>query len=188
MHTRAYVLLYAAVSCQLRHDAQGTLTLAEECHALSSEHWFRLWRAWSALLRGWALAELGRPEEGLAWMREWLGKWRMSGLRAGMPHHLGLLAEVHLRLGQPHEALLAVHEGLKWGEAVGERFYEAELHRIGAEAQRALGQEEEAHAGFLQAVRIAREQGAGEYERHALLAMNAPSAEPGLGAEARGPV
>ncbi|QRN98053.1 protein kinase [Archangium violaceum] len=187
-HTRAYVLLYAAVSCQLRHDARGTLELAEECHALSREHWFRLWLVWSGLLRGWARAELGLPEKGLEQMREWLGKWRTAGLRAGMPHHLGLLAEVHLRLGHPHEALLSVHEGLKWGEAVGERFYEAELHRIGAEAQRSLGHEEEAHGCFLEAVRVAREQGAGGYERHALLAMGRSPAEPGPGAETPRPV
>ncbi|WP_257451775.1 protein kinase domain-containing protein [Archangium lipolyticum] len=188
VHTRAYVLLYAALSCQLCRDARGTLELAEECHALSREHWFRLWLVWSGLLRGWALAELGQAEKGLEQMRDGLSRWRMVGLRAGMPHHLGLLAEVHLRLGQPQEALLSVHEGLKWGEAVGEHFYEAELHRIGAEAQRALGHEEEAREGFLQAVRIAREQGAGGYERHALLAMESSPGEPGAGAEAPRPV
>ncbi len=185
-NTRAYVLLYAALSCQLRGDAQGTLELAEECHAISREHWFRLWLEWSVLLRGWALSELGRPEEGLSLMREGLSRWRMMGLRAGMPQNLGLLAEVHLRLGQPHEALLAVLEGLKWVEAVGERFYEAELHRIGGEAQRALGHEAEAGESFLQAVRIAREQGAREYERHIALALGSPPGEAGMHVEAPG--
>jgi serine/threonine protein kinase/tetratricopeptide (TPR) repeat protein/ABC-type transport system involved in cytochrome c biogenesis ATPase subunit len=185
-NTRAYVLLYAAVSCQLRGDAQGTLKLAEECHALSREHWFRLWLDWSVLLQGWALSELGRPELGLARMREGLGRWRMMGLRAGMPHNLGLLAEVHLRLGRPREALLAVHEGLKWVEAVGERFYEAELYRIGGQAWRALGHEVEGRESLLQAVRIAREQGAREYERHSVLALGSPPGVVGTHEEAPG--
>ncbi|WNG51580.1 protein kinase [Archangium minus] len=175
-HTRAYVLLYAAASCQLRRDARGTLELTEECHALSREHWFQLWLMWSGLLRGWALAELGRPEEGLAQTREWLGRWRMAGLRAGMPHHLGRLAEVHLRLRQPREALLGVREALRWAEASGEHFYDSALYRIEAEARWALGQEEEARASLRQAVRIAREQGAEEYERQALGALG-PSTE-----------
>ncbi|WP_158502178.1 protein kinase [Vitiosangium sp. GDMCC 1.1324] len=184
-NTRTYVLLYAALSCQLRRDAQGTLKLAEECHALAREHWLRLWSEWSALLRGWALAELGLPKEGLEQMLEGLGRWRVSGLRAGMPQHLGLLAQVHLRLGQPHEALLAVREGKKWMEAVGERYYAAGLQRIEGEALRAQGHEEEARASLLESVRIAREQGAGEYERQALLVLEHP-VEPGLHAHVPG--
>jgi serine/threonine protein kinase/tetratricopeptide (TPR) repeat protein/ABC-type transport system involved in cytochrome c biogenesis ATPase subunit len=183
-NTRAYVLLYSALSCQLRRDVQGTLRFAEECHAVSREHWFRLWLEWSGLLRGWALAQLGRPEEGLAQLRQWLGRWRVTGLKAGMPHNLGLLAEVHLRLHQPGEALFAVHEGLKWAEAVGERFYEAELYRIGAEAERALGHEEAARESLLQAVRIARAQGAREYEHHAVRALGPPPGVSGGRAEA----
>jgi serine/threonine protein kinase/tetratricopeptide (TPR) repeat protein/ABC-type transport system involved in cytochrome c biogenesis ATPase subunit len=185
-NTRAYVLLYAALSCQLRGDARGTLALAEACHAVSREHWFRLWLEWSVLLRGWALSELGRAEEGLALMREGLCRWRMMGLRAGMPHNLGLLAQVHLRLGRPREALLAVLEGLKWVEAVGERFYEAELYRIGGQARRALGHEAEARESFRQAARIAREQGAREYERHLVLALGSPPGAAGTHVEAPG--
>ena len=184
-NTRAYVLLYAALSCQVRGDARGTLALAEECHALASERWLRLFIEWSGLLRGWALARLGQPGKGLEQMREFLGRWRMTGLRAGMPHNLGMLAEVHLGLGEPREALVAVHEGLRWVEAVGERSYEAELHRIGARAHQALGHAQEAHASLLEALRIAREQGAGQFERHALRALERP-AGPEPGAEVPG--
>ena len=46
------------------------------------EHWLRLWLEWSGLLCGWAQAELGSPERGLARMLEGLGRWRMVGLRA----------------------------------------------------------------------------------------------------------
>jgi serine/threonine protein kinase/tetratricopeptide (TPR) repeat protein len=174
-NTRAYVLLYAALSCQLRHDARGTLALAEECHAFAREHWLRLWLEWSNLLCGWAQSELGEPERGLARMREGLGRWRMVGLRAGMPLHLGLLAEVHLRLRQPHEALLTVLEGMKWVEATGERYFEAGLYRLEGEARRVLGDEAGARASLLESVRIAREQGAGEYERQALRVLGAPA-------------
>jgi serine/threonine protein kinase/tetratricopeptide (TPR) repeat protein/ABC-type transport system involved in cytochrome c biogenesis ATPase subunit len=179
-NTRAYALLYAALSCQVRGDARGTLALAEECHTLADEHWLRLFTVWSGLLRAWALARLGQPAQGLEQLRAGLGRWRMTGLRAGMPHNLGMLAEVHLWLGQPREALLAVQEGRRWAEAVGECSYAAELHRIEAEARRALGQEVEAHASLLEAVRIARAQGAGEFERHALRALERPAGpEPG---------
>jgi hypothetical protein len=46
-----------------------------------------------------------------------------------MNHNLGMLAEIHRKLGQPMEVLAAVDEALKCGEKVGESFYNAELHR-----------------------------------------------------------
>jgi tetratricopeptide (TPR) repeat protein len=166
LHTLAYALHYTALGCQLRRDARGTLLLAEECHALAREHGFRLWLVWSALLCSWALGELGQPAEALALMRQWLEQWRATGIRAGMPHNLGMLAELHLKQGQVPEALEALREGLEWVEAVGERSYEAPLHRLRGEALRRLGREEEARECLQHALRLAQAQGALGYARH----------------------
>ncbi|WP_164016495.1 protein kinase domain-containing protein [Pyxidicoccus trucidator] len=179
-HTLAYVLTYAGVARMMRRDAAGTLKLAEENHALSREHWFRLWLMWSGLLLGWARSELGHPEEGLVQVRCWLGQWRKAGVRAGMPHNIGLLAEVHLRLGQPHEALSAAREGLKWVAAYRESYFESELYRIEGEALRALGRLEEARDSFLQGVRVAYVQGAHGFEQHSLEELDQPRPEAGI--------
>ncbi|WP_366934972.1 protein kinase domain-containing protein, partial [Pyxidicoccus fallax] len=182
-HTRAFVLTYGSLARMMRRDAPGTLKLAEKCQALSREHWFRLWLMWSGLLQGWALSALGHPEDGLRRMRHSLGQWRRAGVRAGMPLHLALLAEVHLRLGEPHTARAVAREGLRWVAAVSEPYYESELHRIEGEALRALGREEEARACFLQAARVARAQAAYGFEQHALEALGLSPSGPGMRAE-----
>ncbi|ATB34142.1 protein kinase domain-containing protein [Melittangium boletus] len=170
--TRAYVLLYAAVACQMRGDARGTLALAEASLDLAHEHRVRLlveWVTWAGLLRAWALSELGLNEVGLEQMRLGLSRWRMAGLNGGLSYHVGMLAQVHLRRGQPQESLRAVNAALQWVESLDERFYEAELYRVGGQAWRALGDETRAREFLQNAARIAHEQGAGRFERRALL-------------------
>ena len=164
-HTLAAALLYTALAAQIRRDARETLRLAEECHALAREHWFRLWLVWSPLLRAWALSELGQPEEALVLMHKGLEYWKQTGIHAGWPHNLGMLADIHLRLGQAQEALGVLDEGLEWADKVGERSYEAELHRLRGEALRVLGREEEARESFLEALSQAWRQDAHGYAR-----------------------
>ena len=166
-HSLACALTYVAVTCQSRREARLTLQWADKCIALSSKHGFRLWLGWSTILRSWALSELGRPEEGLALMQQALAHWRASGIPAGMHYHLGMLAEIHLKLEQPRRALEALDDALNFVETVGEGFYTAELHRLRGTALYELGRQEEGSKCFHQAIRLAREQGARTYERYA---------------------
>ncbi|ATB38708.1 hypothetical protein CYFUS_004143 [Cystobacter fuscus] len=176
--TRAYVLLYAAMACQVRGDARGTLSRAE-AH-LELAHQVRLlteW-VWVGMLRAWALSELGLPEAGLVQMRQGLSRWRLVGMHASMTYFVGMLAQVHLRRRRPQEALRAVNEALRWAESTGERFYESEVYRVGAQAWRELGDEERAREFFQRAVHIAREQGAGLFEQRALRLLEPHEARP----------
>jgi tetratricopeptide (TPR) repeat protein len=178
--THAYVLLYAAVACQMRGDARGTLALAEASLELAREHRVGLlveWVTWAGLLRAWALSELGLPEEGLVQMRLGLSRWRLVGRHAGMPSFVGMLAQVHLRRGQPQEALRAVNAARHWVASVGERLHEAEVYRIGAQAWRELGDEVRTREFLERAVRIAREQGATLFERRALWLLESHEAD-----------
>ncbi|WNG16713.1 protein kinase [Cystobacter fuscus] len=180
--THAYVLLYSAVASQFQGDARRTLALAEACLELVREHRVRLlveWVMWVGMLRAWALSELQLPEAGLAQMRLGLGRWRLVGLHAAIPHFVGLLAQVHLRRRRPQEALRAVNEALRWVESTGERFFEAEVYRVGAQAWRELGDEARALEFLERAVHIAREQGAGLFEQRALLLLESHEARPG---------
>ncbi|MFY0563983.1 protein kinase domain-containing protein [Archangium lansingense] len=166
-HTLAFALNYLALACQLRRDAACALKWADQCIALSNEHRFRLWSAWSTLVRSWALSELGQPQEGMALMQQALAHWRASGIPAGMNYNLARLAELHLKLGQRWEALANVDEALKLVEQEREHYFDAELHRLRGEILQKLGWEEEGRECFLRALRIAREQGSLTYERHA---------------------
>ncbi|OJH38780.1 protein kinase domain-containing protein [Cystobacter ferrugineus] len=175
--TRAYVLLYAALACQKRGDARGTLSWAEACLEIARERLLKEWAMWVGMLRAWALSELGLPEAGLVQMRQGLGRWRLVGLNSGLSYLVGLLAQVHLRRRRPQEALRAVNEALRWVESAGEHFYEAEVYRVGAQAWRALGDETRAREFLQRAVHVAREQGTRLFEQRALRLLESPESE-----------
>jgi serine/threonine protein kinase/tetratricopeptide (TPR) repeat protein len=171
-HTTAFALIQLAVGSHFGEDAQGVLRWTEVAGRLADENRFRMWRAWAVLIQSWGLAALGRPQEGLRLMREASEFLRTSGILAyQFNYNLGIRADILLRLGQPREALATLDEALEWLEAVGERFYEAELYRLRGEALRRLGREEEARENFLQALRSAQAQGASAFERKARQAL-----------------
>ncbi|MET0404143.1 MAG: AAA family ATPase, partial [Cystobacter sp.] len=167
-HSLAFALTYVSLSCQLRRDSECTGEMVARCIALSSEHHFRIWLGWSVFIQSWVLAERGRVREGLETLRANLKRWRRAGMRAGMPLFLGMLAELHLKLGEFPQGLTAVSHALGWANAVGEHSYEVELHRIRGELLRALGREGDAVAAFSLALDVARRQGSEGFGRRVL--------------------
>jgi class 3 adenylate cyclase/tetratricopeptide (TPR) repeat protein len=187
-HTTAFVLIQLAIGCHFREDARGVLRWTGEAGRLADENRFRMWRAWASMFRSWGLAAVGRPQEGLRLIQEASEYLRTSGIKAyQFNYNLGIRADILLRLGQPEAALETLDEALRWLDTVGERFYEAELHRLRGEALRRLGREEEAREDFFQAMRTARAQGARAFEQKAREALGlgpqweAPSADVGSG-------
>ncbi|WP_187344910.1 protein kinase domain-containing protein [Cystobacter ferrugineus] len=166
-HTLAFALTYCAIGSQLRWDANTTLALTEQCIPLAREHRFVLWYLWPSVLRAWALSELGRPEEGLVLIQQIQRQWEHSGILAGNHHNLGMLATIHLRLGQVKEGLAVVDEALTWPPRTEEYSYLPELHRARGELLRMAGREAEAYTAFLEAIHFAHEHGMVVYEQRA---------------------
>ncbi|MFY0563214.1 protein kinase domain-containing protein [Archangium lansingense] len=168
-HTSAMVLNYICVACQLRREARCALEWSAQAISLAHEHGFRASEIWATLIHGWAMGELGRAQEGLALIRNGIAAWMGPGISAGLFHQdLGLLSELHLKLGQPHEALALLDEALERAPTEGQHFYEAELHRLRGETMRMLGHDSEARECFLRAIQVARQQGARAFEQRAL--------------------
>ena len=118
---------------------------------------------------GWAQAEAGNIDEGLARMRDGVAAIRALGSEEFRTYFLGLLAETLANAGQSGPALDVVAEALAAVERTGERFYAAELHRLRGELLLATGHGAAEIAGSLQAaLEIARCQGALALERRAL--------------------
>lgn len=82
--------------------------------------------------QGWALAEQGQPDEGIARMRAGIQASLNLGARFGLTHHLAVLADSCLRAGRIEEGLAGVAEALAIAEA-GWRSMNPELYRIQAE-------------------------------------------------------
>jgi hypothetical protein len=53
------------------------------------------------VLRGWLLAQEERPEEGASLVRQGIAALDALGAVFHRSHHLGLLAGIHARLGDP---------------------------------------------------------------------------------------
>ena len=101
--------------------------------ALSAEHGFTQLLAYATVLRGWAMAEQGRNEEGIAQLQEGLAASRATGAELGRPYFLCLLAEAYMVTGGLDDGLNALTEALAAADENEIRFYEAETHRLKGE-------------------------------------------------------
>jgi predicted ATPase len=149
--------------------------------AAQAEHLIRLcesegigfWLAGGRVFQGWAMAELGRPEAGIDAIHQGLEGWAASGSALIRPYNLALLAEAEARRGRIGEALRVVAEAIETAQATGERWYEAELHRLRAVLLLQGGDSEtaEPEAGLRRALALAREQGARALELRAAVSL-----------------
>ncbi|RDK10287.1 adenylate/guanylate cyclase domain-containing protein [Cupriavidus lacunae] len=173
----AHALCFVAELHQFRRDPRLTQEYAEACIALSTEQGFPFWLAWTTILRGWALAEQGQQQEGIAQMRQGLAAYQATGATLGYSHFQALLAQAYGHMGQIDSGLSALAEAKDAVERVGERYCEAEWHRVkgelilqssGLHGLRSGG-EAEAEACFRNAIAVARRQHARSLELRATL-------------------
>lgn len=174
-----HCLVFTAELHQFQRDAQQTRESAEAAMALATEQGFPFWLAWAPILRGWALAVQGNSEDGIAQIRQGLAAYRATGAERERSYFLALLAECYGNAGQADAGLNVLDEALAIVDRTGERFHEAELHRLKGELMlHASGMEGDppAHAGeaevcFHKAIAVARHQGAKSLELRAILSL-----------------
>jgi predicted ATPase/DNA-binding winged helix-turn-helix (wHTH) protein len=169
----SYACHLAAGLHQWRREYQAVQELEAEALAQDTEHGFALLLTTGVIQRGRLLAERGETEAGLAQLREGLARHREVGAAVLVPAALGLMAEVHQKLGQPAKGLSAITEALSVAQPSGRHYWEAELHRLRGvltlqEDERATGP---AEASFRQAIEIARRQGAKSLELRAAVSL-----------------
>jgi predicted ATPase len=116
-----------------RREVQLTQEGAEAAIALCTEHGFgEFWLAQANFWLGWALAEQGQQEEGLSLMRHGIAALRAAGA-VEQQDWLALLGEVYVKMGQQEQGRTALAEARAIVDKTGERFWEAELHRLEGE-------------------------------------------------------
>jgi tetratricopeptide (TPR) repeat protein len=134
--------------------------------ALSAEHGFALFVGLATIVRGAALSEDGRHDEGLAELRTGLDVYRTTGQRVSHRLYLCWLAQAYAAAGAVEEAAATVHEAL--GMPTDERLFEPELHRLRAELlARQNGAPTTVEASFREAIELARRQAARSLELRA---------------------
>jgi predicted ATPase len=177
-HSQAFALYRAARLHQFRREGQTAQERAEAAITLSSEQGFAQVLSRGTIVRGWALAEQGQGEEGIAQIRQGLAAWQATGAELWQSYHLALLAEAYGKAGQAEAGLAALTEGLATVNKNGERWYEAELYRLkGTLMLQSQVQglrshvEKEAEECFHRAIDIARKQQAKSLELRAVMSL-----------------
>jgi len=174
--TLALAMHFAAMLHQFRGDAGVTEHWAQNSVELSSSEGFSFWLAGGTVLRGWAwvarCAGRGAGEEvmaeaGVAEIRRGLEAWLATGSKTYQTYYLGLLADAHLRLGRPGEALAVLDEAIEAAKTLPEGLYEAELHRLKGAAMLRLSNKSASRESIEHATRIALEQRADLFESRA---------------------
>ncbi len=155
--------------------------------AISAERGFPDHLAWATTLRGWAMAERWRNDEGIAQMQEGLAASRATGERVNRPYFLTLLAEACRETGRLDDGLSALTEALAAADEHEIRHYEPEMHRLKGELL--LKQDQlntpEAQRCLERAIEIARKQSAKSLELRATMSLARLLAKQGRCDEAR---
>ena len=185
-YTLARGLYWTTLVHQWRREWQVVSERADTALTVATEHQVALVLAVGPIMRGWALAMQGQGAEGLTQLRQGLDAYRATGAAFQRPHFLGMLAEVHRSLGQPEAGLRALSEAMALVEKTGERYYEAELHRLKGELllQQAAPEVSHAETCFQQSLDIARRQEAKSLELRAATSLSRLWQQQGKRAEA----
>jgi predicted ATPase len=181
----AFARCFAAFVSQFRRDVPAVHAHAEATVALSSEQGFTQWAVQGTILRSWALAMQGQGEEEIAQVRQGIAAFRATGASVFVPYFYTWLADVAAHLGRVEDGLLALAEAHTLVEQQGERWWEAEVHRLrGVLLLRQKTSQEQAEAWLQRALDVARHQEAKSLELRAAMSLSRLWQQQGKRAEA----
>jgi len=183
-YSLVFALLFDAMLQTQCREPERVLHQTEAAIALAKDErwWAVVLQSWAAALRGWALAQQGRPDHGIALLRDAIDECRRARFESLQPYFLALLAESYVAAGDAAAGLRTLDEALAITERTREGYVEAELHRLQGEWLEDSAMKE---ARFLRAGDIARRQGATAYELRAAMSMSRLDAAHGRRGPAR---
>jgi tetratricopeptide (TPR) repeat protein len=181
----AWALCDSSMQHQLRREGQLAQEYAESAVSLADEQGIPLWSAWGTGYRGWALAEQGRTDEGIAQLLQSRAALQVMEIGFSQSHLLALLAEAYGKGGQTDAGLQIIAEALDGIQRTGEHHYEPELYRLRGELslqsrQVKASQDKsgvrspgsEAEECFVKAIEVARRQSAKSLELRAVMSLS----------------
>lgn len=151
-----WLRLWCGMTAAARDMSNEALTLNRQ---LSFEHYIKLellTQAILPILDGGASPE--QLEAGVANVRQGMAGYRATGSGVHFSHPFSILANTLLRLGKLDEADAELDSAFANQNATGERFLDAELHRLRAEIQLARGDKQAALDTVTKAIAIAETQ------------------------------
>jgi predicted ATPase len=128
--TSVVALTWSCIYQQLRGDHRLAGVRAAEAVAAAAEHGFPLYRAAAAMVRGWARAQDGQVEAGLAEIGHGTADYAGTGAKMWRPYFLALQAEALRQAGNPPEALACVREARQLAQQTQARWIDTKLRRL----------------------------------------------------------
>jgi class 3 adenylate cyclase/tetratricopeptide (TPR) repeat protein len=131
--TLGIVLISAGYLYQVRREPEAVREVAEAAMAIGAEQGFPEWLELGRWLYGWALAELGETEKGVAEMEVAIAGFVPIG---GVPRQAftaTTLAKGYEKLGRVDQAIAILEAARVRIQRSGERLDEAELYRVKGE-------------------------------------------------------
>jgi len=186
-HTLAFSLHYAGFFHLLGRNRPAAAEVIDELSSLAAEQRFPVWLAGAEIMRGYLLAIRGEAGDGLLRARKGLAERQANGSSWHGTYFLGLLAGIAQGAGEPGEGLGLLDTALATAHTTGERWFEAELHRLKGECliARREGAGAAAEACFEHAVATAQKQQARLWELRAAASLARLWADRGRRTEAQ---
>jgi class 3 adenylate cyclase/tetratricopeptide (TPR) repeat protein len=183
-HSLGFALHWTWVAYRCaRSEPTALLSQADELITLSEGRSFVMWRALGLAFRGWCLAALGQPEQGIPLISAGLVEVRASGT-LHVPHVLTLCADAHRMAGQADVALAYVDEAERFAETNQSKWLQAETLRLRGDLMLIVGDSAGAEASFLSANALAQRQGAKLFQLRATTSLLGMWRDQGRHAEA----
>jgi predicted ATPase len=132
-----------------------------------------LWSAFAQFAKSWVRWRLARREDCLDEMRGGIARWREQKVLLNTPLFAARLAEAEAEAGEVETALGTIDGAIAEAQRVGQRSFDAELHRTRAEILIAKhgSNPAPAEASFQIAIAIAQAQKARSFELRAALSL-----------------
>ena len=171
--TLMYTLSWASFTEILCGNYAVAKAQLDEVVAQAEEKGFFYWKAQGIWERGCLLVLTDKPSDAVQMITAGTTAHRSTGSTFGVPCNASYLARAYAELGQLDAAWACVGEALTTVEKTKERFWEAEVHRVGGEI--ALMSDDpdaaKAEAYFERALLVSREQQAKSWELRAAMSL-----------------
>jgi class 3 adenylate cyclase/tetratricopeptide (TPR) repeat protein len=179
-------LIFAAWIRVLRRDTKSAREFAETALRFNAERGHPFHVAISDVLLGSVLVTEEHDAVGLSHMRDGIAQSSATGAGIFQPWCLALLAAGQAQLGDPEAGLITLAEAESRVRQSGERWPEAEIHRLKGELTLSMaGADAEAERCFRMSIEVARGQQARSAELRAATSVARLWAEQGKRAQAR---
>ncbi|MDA9502617.1 AAA family ATPase [Bradyrhizobium sp. CCBAU 11357] len=183
----AHVQVYGeAAPAELMGNVAAVHAHADAIIHLADQNSLNYWRVSGLILRGWAMAQEGNVEAGLALMRLSLNERNRLGASWYQVRYLWMLAATYLHLSDYDNGVATLAEAKALAARSGEHMWEAELACIDGELHRFRGAPADEVEGYLQtALKVAQRQSAKSFELRAAMNLARLWRDQGRTADAR---